>query len=274
MATHDACHRPSSPPNDAISPPPSVAGEDELMTAIVDHHLVVGEEDSTAIRPTIAEPSSPPSKPFITTATMNTFQIRRCRKLTLITVATREATAIHHDGHYPHQHLPLITICKKCPTSPVATWSVCPKRLRRCPRLSARTSLPLEDSRRRLDQLIQAVQCPTTVIFAIVEASCRHTRCPATNAPLPLHAIASSARLRSVPAARHSAHVIDVGSTSAMSATACLAHSKPRRRPTSSALKTLSQLITESGNVTPTKQLHDSNELGWTKWSEGKSKTS
>ncbi|KAL5998234.1 hypothetical protein ACLOJK_009172 [Asimina triloba] len=40
-------------------------------------------------KPTTAKPSLPRSKPFITTATASTFQIRRGRKLTLITVAIR-----------------------------------------------------------------------------------------------------------------------------------------------------------------------------------------
>ncbi|KAL5980555.1 hypothetical protein ACLOJK_028463 [Asimina triloba] len=68
---------PPSTPMDAISSPANNAHEED--------------EDAVADRPrpTTAGPSLPRSEPFITTATTSTFQIRRGRKPTLITVATR-----------------------------------------------------------------------------------------------------------------------------------------------------------------------------------------
>ncbi|KAL6001917.1 hypothetical protein ACLOJK_040481, partial [Asimina triloba] len=50
---------------------------------------VVRSQRHRSAKPTTAGPSLPRSKPFITTETTRTFQIRRGRKTTLITVATR-----------------------------------------------------------------------------------------------------------------------------------------------------------------------------------------
>ncbi|KAL5994433.1 hypothetical protein ACLOJK_024483 [Asimina triloba] len=60
------------------APPPSTATNDAHEDAVADRP-----------KPTTVGPSLPRSKPFITTETVSTFQIRRGRKPTLITVAIR-----------------------------------------------------------------------------------------------------------------------------------------------------------------------------------------
>ncbi|KAL5995866.1 hypothetical protein ACLOJK_025938 [Asimina triloba] len=79
------CHRPPVKP----SPPPDAV----VDAAPADSHLV---PSNVAIKgsfippePTMAEHPDGPSKPFITTETTSTFQIRRGRKPTMITMATR-----------------------------------------------------------------------------------------------------------------------------------------------------------------------------------------
>ncbi|KAL6010964.1 hypothetical protein ACLOJK_001407 [Asimina triloba] len=77
-----------------------------------------------------------PSKPFITTGTTSTFQIRRGRKPTLITEATRgETSSPVINNHRPHQRLPSIIVCKRHPSSSNNTSFA------RCPSLPATTSI-------------------------------------------------------------------------------------------------------------------------------------
>ncbi|KAL5979166.1 hypothetical protein ACLOJK_019064 [Asimina triloba] len=95
---------PSTPPVAASkrrpSPPANAARRRQHTPPVAAMHLLTvdgDEEDDeptpTAVGPTIAGPSLPPSEPFITTTTMSSFKIRRGRKPTLITEATRGETS-------------------------------------------------------------------------------------------------------------------------------------------------------------------------------------
>ncbi|KAL5996659.1 hypothetical protein ACLOJK_007578 [Asimina triloba] len=90
-------HRHRSSPSFRQQPPPEASHHAAAARhASSPSHVAAGEDDEAVAdrpRPTTAEPSSPRSKPFITTATTSTFQIRRGRKPTLIIVATRGETS-------------------------------------------------------------------------------------------------------------------------------------------------------------------------------------
>ncbi|KAL6004045.1 hypothetical protein ACLOJK_004592, partial [Asimina triloba] len=113
------------------APPPSTATNDAHEDAIADRP-----------RPTTVGPSLPRSKPFITMETTSSFQIRRGRKPTLITEATRgeSSSPVHYttciahllpDEHHTsarrcHDHRLARANCRRCCPRTATASARCP----------------------------------------------------------------------------------------------------------------------------------------------------
>ncbi|KAL6010274.1 hypothetical protein ACLOJK_000705 [Asimina triloba] len=169
----EAAALPPEPAGEAAADRPSRPDDDQL-------HLVAGEQPtSPAVGPTIAEPSSPPSKPFITTATASTSQICRQRKPTLITEATRgesSSPVINKFNSIPLRS-PFIMQATVHPLpATVAARARTAASTRTLPRSDATTSAPPANRLHRPQSrrsLAPAFANPDPVQFTVPAASCR-----------------------------------------------------------------------------------------------------
>ncbi|KAL6005121.1 hypothetical protein ACLOJK_005682 [Asimina triloba] len=187
------------------SPPANAARRRQHTTPVAAMHLLTvdgDEEDDkptpTVVGPTIAGPSSPPSKPFIMTGTTSTFQIHRGRKPTLITEATRGRSSSP-----PELAASLRRCCRRTNITPPPL----------CPNVTAPGRCC-----GRLDRMIQAVNFFSRPIATPVDGlhrlstllAHRPRRC---QQPLPVPPAFAEAAHVNAPCSSRLQHVVNVSST-------------------------------------------------------------